>query len=377
MADYRPPETLTDGPFTPAFNFAFNTEIGSNGPEIRCAPADDYSPGVQWVYGGGLPGTSVLYIDRVHESDNTRHRVAGSVGMLLSNDRTYTKALNLAASEQGDLDPQEYSAWLDEYPAYCSIVSGFAGAFALLDSEIPLDQMFHYEVHVSDCVSETEVYSSFPCYYPSYDEYIPAKPCVPVLISDPLIVGLGQWTGLMKIDPLSYPGRQDLVDVYAREFPVGISDVRSAARTTIYLMTKTLNERKQILSIIKTGRILLLRNPDPNYPENNWYISVGDVTEERVMTNHGDPVRRWVLPIAVVERPFGYLDTANGRNYQTVRDYNPDGTEVPPGSHLTYKDVATQYYDYLGLILGEYNGFVPPVVYPFESSDQFYGWSVP
>jgi hypothetical protein len=65
---------------------------------------------------------------------------------------------------------------------------------------------------------------------------------------------------------------------------------------------------------------LLLRNPDPSYPETNWYISIGDVSEERILTDHRDPRRRWVVGAQVVDRPSALMAAVNGQAWQNVRD---------------------------------------------------------
>lgn len=360
------------GPYNTAFNWAFSHALGALGPEVRCSPAYEYAPGVHWIYGGGLPGVSIDYIDRVHEYDQTRHRVTGSTNLSISNARTYDEFHTRNAANSADLTPATYDQILIEYNLYCDALSGYGGSFALLDAEVPVDQPFHYEVHTNDCKADDLIVVSGQCTHPVQDEFKDTDLCSPVLLTDPLVVGLGQWLGLLKIDPLSYPGRIDLVDVIAQAAPVAISDVRSAARTTMYFMTRTLEQRALMLKMLETGRVLFLRNPDHRYPENNWYLAVGNLTEERILSDHTRPERRWVVEVAVIERPVGYLDTGAGRNYATVRDYYPDGNPVLPGDPWNYNTlVVSAYTTYMGVLLGNYPGFIPgapmPTV-PFSSS---------
>lgn len=181
--------------------------------------------------------------------------------------------------------------------------------------------------------------------------------CSPIYLCDPLTPELGDWFGLLSIDPLSYPARTQLYDILARHAPVAVSQLRSTARTTMRYITRTLEERYDFLSMMQSGRILLYRNPDPSYPEDNWYISVGEITEERISPDHRDPHRRWVVEIAVVDRPVGKLAggiNAN-RDYETYRDFEPDGirTITPPFYGSPGVDGAyADYTDYVHVLIG-------------------------
>jgi hypothetical protein len=88
----------------------------------------------------------------------------------------------------------------------------------------------------------------------------------------------------------------------------------------------------------------LLRNPIPDYPENNWYLALGDITEDRPVPNQRVTVREWTMPFVRVERPSGLIEAGGGRTWQqikdlgtwqTVRDTNQDWLSVLAGSSVS------------------------------------------
>ena len=144
--------------------------------------------------------------------------------------------------------------------------------------------------------------------------------CEPVFISDPIIPMYSEWLGLLNIGALAWDPRRELLDVLGRHPPVALSQYRATPHAEFRFLTSTLDERMQFITIINTGRILLLRNPDPKYPENNWYVSVGTVSEERIDPDHRNPVRRWLVDMQVVDRPSGLLTALTGQSWQVVRE---------------------------------------------------------
>lgn len=144
------------------------------------------------------------------------------------------------------------------------------------------------------------------------------KLCSPVYLNDPVAPARGQWYSLIKIEPLVYAGRHTLMDIIGRAPVVAVSQLRGWATGSMQLMTRTLAERDMALATFAAGRILLWRNPDPLFPENTWYISIGDVTETRAIDDHRRPERLWTVPFAQVERPVGLIELAAGRTWQDV-----------------------------------------------------------
>jgi hypothetical protein len=272
------------------------------------------------------------------------------------------------------IDPVTYTGILADYTNYIDIMSNASavtkvtriesdgtravlqymmplsiehGGFRLIDVEAPLDTSFYYEVILNNGVVMNTLECSIPTtsIAPSFEIR-----CSAALISDPLSMSLSMWVALLSIDQLSHPGRRELFDVISRRYPISISDVRLTPRTQIRVATFTLDERKLLLNTLATGRILLLRIPDESYPESYWYISVGDVTEERMMRDHRRPERRWLLEVAVVERPYGLVTFNSNRVYNEVLNFEPDG--VTPITPQTYQGVILDYADYLSVLIG-------------------------
>lgn len=166
--------------------------------------------------------------------------------------------------------------------------------------------------------------------------------CEPVFLSDPIIPGLSQWLGLLNIGSLSWDPRRELLDVLGRHPPVALSQYRSTPHAEFRFLTNTLDERIQFIKIINAGRVLLLRNPDPHYPENMWYVSIGSVSEERIDPDHRNSVRRWVCDLQVVDRPSGLIAAMTGQSWQTVKDI-----------HTDWQDVETKNPAWLNVLLGD------------------------
>lgn len=142
--------------------------------------------------------------------------------------------------------------------------------------------------------------------------------CEPVLLSDPVNVSFGVWVNLIDIGDLSRESRRGLYPVLDSRFPVAVSQARAAESTTLVVETATLADRDRMNVLLDSGRVLLLRNPDPTYPENNWYLSVGTTKERRPIPDARYPERLWSLPVDRVERPTGLIEVSGGRTWADV-----------------------------------------------------------
>ena len=143
-------------------------------------------------------------------------------------------------------------------------------------------------------------------------------PCEPVLLSDPTNVNLSVWAQLLQIGDITYPANRAISRVLSRAKAVAISQIRSDAQTELLVSTDTLEERSLLLSVLGSGRVLQLRNPDPLYPETDWYISIGDVTEGRPIPDHRRPERTWALPVVRVDRPTGLIEASGAVTWADV-----------------------------------------------------------
>lgn len=143
--------------------------------------------------------------------------------------------------------------------------------------------------------------------------------CEPVYLNDPITPPRGQWYSLMRIDPINYNARQQVLDIINRNPQIVVSQARSWASGSLTIMTRTLPERTLANQTFETGRILLLRNPDPNYPESGWYVAIGTITEARLGNDHRRPERLWTVPFVQVERPSGLIDSAVGQTWAQLK----------------------------------------------------------
>jgi hypothetical protein len=231
------------------------------------------------------------------------------------------------------------------------------GEFGIIDIDAPLDTWYQYEatIRTNDPLNPIWKPKTQQCYINSSLFAPTYAGCSAALLSDPLVVSAAQWFGLTSIDPLSWPARRELFEVIAAEYPIAQADIRMMARTTIRGVTLTLPERTKMLEILATGRILRLRIPDPQYPEANWYLSVGNVSENRILTDHRRPERRWELEVAVVQRPVGAINQWKyTRTYKDVLNFEDDGvTPLVKNTTQTYEWVRNNYVDYLALYYGK------------------------
>lgn len=176
--------------------------------------------------------------------------------------------------------------------------------------------------------------------------------CEPIHLMDPLVPSISGWFGLLSIEPLTYEARREVHTVLSRRAPVAISQVRSTPNSTLRLLTKTLEERQLMLDVMTSGRVLLLRNPDASYPENDWYLSIGGLTEERVIPDHRRPERRWVVEFVQVDRPGVLIGAVRTRTWAEVAtDY---------ASWNAVRDQNTNWRDLMLDASGPINPFTAP-----------------
>lgn len=337
-------------------------------PKVFCTPNWNFPTGVMWIGGENLTGISVVDITRF--DNNGSHQIITSP-VDLTNERIYNDLQFRNAAGNPVVSENTYDNLEQMYATYLDLQYGHNGAFLINDGTVPLNTEFHYQVTIleSDGVT-TSVMTTDTCYYDAALTYPADIPCVPVLLSDPLLPRFSLWVGLSSIDPLSYPARSDLKDIVYTDFPVALSSTRSTARTTMRFYTRTLGERETLLALLQTGRVIYLRNSNPAYPETNWYLAVGDLTETRVAADHAVPARRWSLEVARVDKPAGYVDITGLRTYETVRDKTPDqqSTLFPQ----TYQNILDSYDSYLDVYSGDL-GWNAPSRSDYTAEDLTYG----
>jgi hypothetical protein len=145
--------------------------------------------------------------------------------------------------------------------------------------------------------------------------------CGPVLLSDPITLSVAVWFTLVEISPVDRAARMSTFYPLNRPDPIAVSQSRNWETGKLTLMTRTLEQRLQAEILFSSGRVLYLRNTDPLYPENMWYLACATVTESRAFpTDHRRPERLWEVPYVRVARPDGLIQASSGVTWQQIKD---------------------------------------------------------
>jgi hypothetical protein len=143
---------------------------------------------------------------------------------------------------------------------------------------------------------------------------------LPMMLSDPILPQVSVWFELVEIGDLGFAARQDLYDVVGRGPRIAVGSQRAWAEGEFRLATYTLQAAAVAERMFSPGRILFLRNPDPDFPETYWYLAIGNVTQGRVGPNAAKkPERIWRVPFVRVERPVGLIAAASGITWQNIK----------------------------------------------------------
>lgn len=145
-------------------------------------------------------------------------------------------------------------------------------------------------------------------------------PGEPVLISDPVDIRLGLWVGLVSNEDLVHPAVKTDSRILNRRAKVSQSQVRGLEETSINVLTFTERDRTMFTTLFASGRTVLIRNPEPRYPENNWYLSCGDITEQRTLPDQRKAQRMWTIPYIRTDRPSGLISVSSGATWRQWKD---------------------------------------------------------
>lgn len=164
-------------------------------------------------------------------------------------------------------------------------------------------------------------------------------PSEPVLLSDPVESALAAWVGLLPYSDATYPATRTLHDVMERPDPLATHSVRGLQSGTLNFFTSRDTDREQVLEVFASGRPLLLRSPYREYPENDWYLSLGDLVETRPLPNQRELMRSWSVPYTRINRPAGIIAVSSAAKWQDVKDLG------------TWEDVKDKRADWLDVLL--------------------------
>lgn len=144
--------------------------------------------------------------------------------------------------------------------------------------------------------------------------------CSPVLLSDPVNSAYAIWVGLGPMEAIDWAGRTNIQTVIDRADYIPTATIRQLAKGTFTFMTNTLEQRAKLLAVLSTGRVLLIRNPDPSYPESDWYLACLDVRENRPLPDGRRPEREWTVTYAQTARPVGLIQLSSTLTWQQIKD---------------------------------------------------------
>lgn len=114
-----------------------------------------------------------------------------------------------------------------------------------------------------------------------------------------------------EINVRSYPGvqtqaNQGVFRPLGGTTPVVVSDARGPVTGEVRVLTDSQTERDELMATIGEADPLLLHGPLSHDIPDRW-VSVGDVSSERIVDSAGFPKHDEVLPFTVVARPDGAL----------------------------------------------------------------------
>lgn len=169
----------------------------------------------------------------------------------------------------------------------------------------------------------------------------PVRPCndVTLLFDAPIDPDCAPTQGIFfgNMADEAFPANTGtFIPVNAR-YPIVASRTRQAITSTLTIASKTFPDRDAVRTLTEPGSPLFLRGP-AQYGIEDRYMSVGDVTETRPVSDHRVPPRTITLPHAEVARPSGPSQGVCGTRVEDLCDtYSSWDAIVAAG--LTYADL--------------------------------------
>lgn len=216
------------------------------------------------------------------------------------------------------------------------------------DTEAPLNTQLSYRVEGLD--SSTTV-STGPITIDDNDSlYLkdPLHPCsdlqIDTCIDDPDCVETGPGVMYAGMGDISRPSHSINLLPNNASLPISISRQRQAPVSTLYLATKTFDDRDALVDLLQPGTPLLFQAlPEYGFPD--WYIDVATPSEVPLSRDQSYPVRTHQLPFLVVARPPGPMDGVCGTRWMDMCDI-----------YATWGDMATAGLTWNDLLLGYASG---------------------
>lgn len=135
---------------------------------------------------------------------------------------------------------------------------------------------------------------------PCHDLYVPL--CFEQVSAPQCLPGSGVFFASM--DTESYAANSVLLNPTNASNPLLVSRTRRNITSVLTLVTRTFDDRDDLLTLLNPGSPVLLQGP-PQYGVKDQYMAVGDTSVERGLSDHKFPIRVNTLPYSAVGRPAG------------------------------------------------------------------------
>lgn len=117
-----------------------------------------------------------------------------------------------------------------------------------------------------------------------------------------------------SLDALTRSANAAVFNINNQDTPSVVSKTRSAAASTLTLVTRTFADKDRLNALMAPGSPLLFQVPD-EYGVTDMPMSVGTTTESRVLPDHRFPIRVFSLPFSVVAPPGGFMQGTVGARW--------------------------------------------------------------
>ncbi len=115
--------------------------------------------------------------------------------------------------------------------------------------------------------------------------------------------------------------RRDVVNVIGRRDPVVVSDVRQYPSGTLTVATLSDGERLSLQSMLADGGVIAFSPKLPTYGFSDiWYLSVGNVNEQRLSPIGHAPERSFIMDVQRVAPPPADFIGPAFRTWQQLKD---------------------------------------------------------
>lgn len=141
-----------------------------------------------------------------------------------------------------------------------------------------------------------------------------------------------------QMDTESYDANSLILNPTNASRPIAVTRARRDKASLLQLVTRTFADRDNLLRINAAGSPLLWQGP-PDYGIPDAYLSIGDISIARGLSDHRYPVRINNLPFVTVDRPAGpSLGVCGSRVVDTCDIYSTWGALATAG--LLYEDLV-------------------------------------